>query len=531
MRICVIGAGASGLTSIKACKEENVDVVCYERSRHLGGLWNYNEDDLTVATVARSTIINSSKELSAFSDFVPPEEFPNYMHNSLMLKYFELYADKFDLRKHIVFKTEVVKVNQADDYDTTGKWNVQTKNLETNEVKNEIFDSVMVCVGHHGKPQWPKFKNQDKFKGEILHTHSYKRPDGFEDKRIVVVGIGNSGGDAAAELSIVARKVYLSTRRGSWIISRMSTGGLPVDGYLIRRLNSMLLEYIPSLANSIIENIVDSRFDHGLYGLKPKHRIFGQHPTVNDSLPNRILSGTVEVKGDIQEFTENGVIFKGDHNATSCDVVVFATGYEISFPFLEQRIIDNKDNKAELYKYQYLPKIRHPHTLAIIGLIQPFGPLVPISESQARWHLQLMKKKCKPLPSIDLMLSDIHQKKEKIRRRYYESKRHTIQVDVISFMDEIAEQYGAKPSYLELFFTDPVLWAYCTFKQSLPYQYRLTGPHSNYDAARDAILKCEDRVKAALKTNDQQVTSIGLMNEISKVIFSFFAFIIMLFVR
>ena len=85
MKICVIGAGACGLTSIKACKEEHVEVICYERSKGLGGLWNYNEDDPTLATVAKSTIINSSKEMTAFSDFPPDESYPNFMHNTLMV--------------------------------------------------------------------------------------------------------------------------------------------------------------------------------------------------------------------------------------------------------------------------------------------------------------------------------------------------------------------------------------------------------------------------------------------------------------
>ena len=68
-------------------------------------------------------------------------------------------------------------------------------------------DGVMVCTGHHTQPQVPKFKDQDKFKGQILHTHSYKRPEGYERKKVVVVGIGNSGGDAAVELSPIADKV------------------------------------------------------------------------------------------------------------------------------------------------------------------------------------------------------------------------------------------------------------------------------------------------------------------------------------
>ena len=128
------------------------------------------------------------------------------------LKYFEDYVKKFDLAKHLVYRTEVIKVKEADDYDTTGRWTVTVRNLDTNETKSEDFNSVMICTGHHGTPLWPNFKNQQKFKGKLLHSHSYKKPDGFENQSVVVCGIGNSGGDIAAELSTVTEKVSSSVQ-------------------------------------------------------------------------------------------------------------------------------------------------------------------------------------------------------------------------------------------------------------------------------------------------------------------------------
>lgn len=84
--VCVIGAGASGITCIKECLASGFDVTCYEKGSYLGGLWRYHDSDEDgIASVMRSTIINSSKEMSAYSDFPPPAELPNYMHNSLMV--------------------------------------------------------------------------------------------------------------------------------------------------------------------------------------------------------------------------------------------------------------------------------------------------------------------------------------------------------------------------------------------------------------------------------------------------------------
>lgn len=107
-RILVIGAGVSGLTAIKACKEENLNVVCYEKTGEFGGLWRYHDSDLDgLPSVMKSTTSNTSKEMSAFSDFPPPPEFPTYMHHSTVLKYIEMYADHFDLLAHITYYQEV----------------------------------------------------------------------------------------------------------------------------------------------------------------------------------------------------------------------------------------------------------------------------------------------------------------------------------------------------------------------------------------------------------------------------------------
>src|ERR1700733_4652854 len=113
-RIAIIGAGASGATATKACLE--------------GGLWRYHDDDVNgIASVMKSTIINSSKEMSAFSDFPPPSEFPNYMHNTNMVRYIDMYAESFNFTKYVNFCHEVVSVTQASDYSETGRWTVRVR--------------------------------------------------------------------------------------------------------------------------------------------------------------------------------------------------------------------------------------------------------------------------------------------------------------------------------------------------------------------------------------------------------------------
>lgn len=109
-RIAIIGAGASGLPTIKSCVEDGVEPVCLERTDDIGGLWNYRETCEGQSCVMKSTIINTSKEMMCYSDFPIPREYPNFMHNSKVMDYFRLYAEKFNLNKYIRYRTEVLKV-------------------------------------------------------------------------------------------------------------------------------------------------------------------------------------------------------------------------------------------------------------------------------------------------------------------------------------------------------------------------------------------------------------------------------------
>ncbi len=164
--ICVIGSGASGLPSIKSCLEQGFQVVCFEKTDQIGGLWRYREQEIDgLSRVQKSTISNSSKELNSFSDFPIPKEFPNYLHNTDMTLYFELYAQKFDLLSHIKFEHSVIKVEKNIDYEKTHKWKVSVRNERENSVFTQIFDGVMVCTGHHVIPRWPQFPGQQLFKG------------------------------------------------------------------------------------------------------------------------------------------------------------------------------------------------------------------------------------------------------------------------------------------------------------------------------------------------------------------------------
>ncbi|XP_076090536.1 flavin-containing monooxygenase 5-like isoform X2 [Mytilus galloprovincialis] len=499
MRVAVIGAGASGLTAIKCCIDEGLEPVCFERSNDIGGLWRYSDEVVEgQSCVMKSTVINTSKEIMCFSDFPIPSEYPMYMHNTYVQKYFNLYADKFKLQKCIRFETEVLSVSKHADFAQSGQWVIKLKDKKSTKVREDIFDAVIVCSGHHAEKNVPDFPGLSNFKGKVIHSHDYRHQAGFEDKRIVVIGIGNSGGDMAVELSRVASQVFISTRRGSWIFNRIADNGMPVDMIGLKRSVLKIRKLLPPyFFDNMMENQVNKRFDHSTYCLKPKHRITAQHPTINDDIPNRLASGTLKAKPDIKMFTENGVIFDDGTNEENIDVVVLATGYIFGFPFLDKSVLEVKQNHVELFKYVFPPKLERS-TLCVIGCIQPIAALMPISELQCRLATRVFTGKVK-LPCYDGMMTDIKNKELAMQLKYVQTQRHTIQVDYIDYMDELATLNGCLPDLKSLLWSDPILALNCYFGPCTPYQYRLNGP-GKWSGARQAILTQWDRTFASLKT-------------------------------
>lgn len=190
MKVAVIGSGASGLVAMKSCIDEGIEPVCFEQEDTIGGLWNFTEEERH-SSVYRSTVINTSKEMMCFSDFPIPKDFAPFMHNTKVMEYFHLYAKHFDLNKYIRYQTKVTDIRKAGDYDDTGNWEVCYVSLvgpEANVVKTEVYNAVMVCIGHHSSPHWPSFQGMDEFNGMKIHSHTYKDFRSFEGKRVLIVG-------------------------------------------------------------------------------------------------------------------------------------------------------------------------------------------------------------------------------------------------------------------------------------------------------------------------------------------------------
>uniref|UniRef100_H3C6I0 Flavin-containing monooxygenase n=1 Tax=Tetraodon nigroviridis TaxID=99883 RepID=H3C6I0_TETNG len=498
-KVAVIGAGISGLTSIKVCLDEGLEPTCFESSQDIGGLWRYKETPTPGhANIYQSVVINSSKEMMAFSDFPPPADLPNNMHHSEVMQYVRLYAETFKLLPHIRFQTTVVRLRRTPDFSTTGQWEVETEE-DGGCRETRVFDAVMVCSGHFSHPHLPlsDFPGIESFEGRYFHSWSYQNAEDLQDKRVVVIGIGNSGGDLAVEISRVAEKVYLSTRTGAWVVGRVGDGGLPGDLIGSSRMTRLMRTLFPWWMNRNLEKKLNMAFDHKLYGLKPNHGVLAQIPVVNDDLPARIISGRIKVKPNVREFRRSSVVFADGSIIDKVDVVVFATGYEYDFSYLPKDLQAKSGHRLRLYKHVFPPTLTRP-TLAMVGFFHSFGAINPVSEMQGRWATRVFKGLL-TLPSEKNMLKEIENDTITLHRRFVCTKRTPLQLENIPYLDSLAGLVGVRPNILWFLIKDPRLALQLFLGPCTPYQYRLTGP-GQWAGARQAILTQWERVVQPFRT-------------------------------
>jgi len=222
-----------------------------------------------------------------------------------------------------------------------------------------------------------------------------------------------------------------------------------------------------------------------------------QNAFVNDDLPSALVTGKIRLREDIQTITDDSVLFVDGEKEENIDAIIYATGYNLDFPFLKGKSVILENNTSNLYKFVF-PTDVHPPTLAVIGCVEPFGAIMPVSEIQSRWAARIVKGTAK-LPSVAHMKDEVASRNAKIEKIYLSSMRHRIHYDWMTHMDDIAEEVGCKPDIFALLKTDPRLALAVFFGPCLPFHYRLTGPGS-WSLARQTTLDVWDRLAAPMRT-------------------------------
>ncbi len=427
-KVCVIGAGSSGIAACQVLNAAGVEFDCFEKGSEVGGNWRY-ENDNELSSAYRSLHINTSRGLMAYRTYPMPDDYPDYPNHFQIARYFDDYVDHFALREKIRFRAEVTSVEPVD-----GEWEVTVGDREGSR-ETHRYRAVLVANGHHWDPRWPEpsYPGSERFGGEQIHVHHYREPEVLRGKRVLVLGIGNSATDIAVESSRIAEKTFLAMRRGAYVMPKY-LNGKPTDEAASKVLTMMPLAVQRFVLNRMLGLTAG---DMTAYGLpEPDHKLLEAHPTVSAELLSRLGHGDIEVKPNIERFAGGRTVRFADGSEEEIDFVVYCTGYKISFPFFDPELVSAKDNRLSLYRR--VASVEHPG-LYFIGLIQPLGAIMPLAEAQAEWVADLLSGRG-TLPSPAEMRAEISAAEKKMKKRYIASKRHTIQVDFQPYLREIRRE-------------------------------------------------------------------------------------------
>ncbi|XP_014253938.1 flavin-containing monooxygenase FMO GS-OX1-like isoform X4 [Cimex lectularius] len=214
MRVAVLGAGASGLVSAKHAIQSAHDVDIFEQSDVIGGTWNYyeNPQEDCHSSMYKNLITNLPKEIMTFEGLNYDVNDVSYFSFRTVLKYLNDFADKFNLKEHIKFKSKVIRVSRL-----FQEWRIIWKNLDTGKQSESFYDAIFICNGHYSVPVIPEIRGISTFKGKLIHSHLYRVPSEFSHRTILTIGMGPSGQDIVFDLCTMAKKVYMSHHLKSYL--------------------------------------------------------------------------------------------------------------------------------------------------------------------------------------------------------------------------------------------------------------------------------------------------------------------------
>lgn len=349
-RYCLIGAGACGLPIIKNFKERGIPFDCFESEADIGGIWNPDSPNRVYDAIC----LNTSKRLTRYTDFPIPAENSQFMSRKQAVDYLHSYANHFGLRDAITFNTTVKKAERVEN-----KWQVTV----SGEARPRVYDGLVVTSGHHWDPKSPDYTG--KFTGEILHSIEVKNRDQLRGKRVLIVGGGNTGCDLAAEAVFLSSSVMHSMRRSYYFLPKF-VFGQPLDRILdlTQRwpLPRKFLRWLYSLGYFVLVG------PHEKLGLPaPDHKLLESHPSSAAAWLVQQAQGRIAVKPDIKKFEGKKVVFE-DGSEAEVDLVVFSTGFHVSFPFMEKGYFVNEDGSSPMFLNAFH---REFDNLFAGGLVQP----------------------------------------------------------------------------------------------------------------------------------------------------------------
>lgn len=350
----VIGAGPMGLACARNLQKLDLPFVGLEKHSDVGGLWDIDNPH---STMYESAHLISSKRMTEFAEFPMDDAVAWYPHHSELRRYFDQFAEHFDLRRHYEFNTEVIRVEPEGD-----QWCVTTDSA--GERHKRLFEGVLIANGTFHTPNQPELPGH--FEGELMHASEYRDPAVFQGKRVLIIGCGNSGADITVDAAHHASSVDLSVRRGYHFIPKFLKGQ-PIDTIggrlefprpIKQRLDALL-----------IRAVVGKPSDYGLPD--PDYRLYESHPVVNSTLLNHLGHGDVTPRGDVKAVEGRRVSFR-DGSSGEYDLILQATGYKLNYPFIDNEQLNWPDSAdaPQLYLNIFHPRYNN---LFVMGMIEAIG--------------------------------------------------------------------------------------------------------------------------------------------------------------
>lgn len=348
--MAVIGAGPIGLACARAMGKYGIPYDQFEADAGVGGNWRHGVYD--------TVHIISSKKTTEYADFPMPDSYPDFPSRGQLLAYLEDYARHFGLLDRICFDTKVVFVRPCEN----DLWELT---LESGERRR--YKGVLVCNGHHWDRFMPEYEGT--FTGELIHSKDYVSPEQLRGRRVLVIGGGNSGCDIVSEAARVAASAHFSIRRGHWFMPK-TLFGVPLVEFMRPWMPLWLQRGLLRLCLAVVVG------DYRRYGLpKPDHRIFETHPTINSELLYYLKQGRITPHPAVRRF-DGGTVEFVDGGRETIDLVVCATGYRVSFPFLPEGLVPVRGPIAEVYGGGVLADYKHLYIIGTAQVRYGFGPLI-----------------------------------------------------------------------------------------------------------------------------------------------------------
>lgn len=348
----VIGAGPMGLCTMRNLRKFGIPCIGFEVHSDVGGLWDI---DSPTSTMYESAHLISSKRMTEFAEFPMDEGVAEYPSHMEMCIYFRAYARKFGLYNHYEFNTEVVKCVRSGE-----GWLITTRSKGREQTRS--FTGLLIASGTLHHPNKPELPGQ--FLGEQIHSAQYRSPEIFADKKVLLIGCGNSGADIAVDAVHRARSVDMSLRRGYYFLPKFISGK-PIDqlGSSLKIPHSLKRR----ITKALIKFILGSPAQYGLP--EPDYRLFESHPVVNSLLLHHIGHGDIDPRPDIASVVGKKVYFS-DGEYREYDLIVQATGYKLHYPFIDANELNWSGHAPSLYLNVFHPE---SDNFFMMGMVEAAG--------------------------------------------------------------------------------------------------------------------------------------------------------------